>query len=145
VVRPASVRLNRLGNSSIPRVVDIDLNNRKAILFSQLTKIMPLVVKSQLAQQIDCGILVPRSVTESRVAGMRRGGGWPESRNCECEQSRAEADARQNCWSCWDTNLRNSEIVGFFLIGSFSSHDGQDKSVYNWAGPNYGASNSLAN
>lgn len=42
-------------------------------------------------------------------------------------------------------DIRNSEIVGFFLIGSFSSHDGQDKSVYNWAGPNYGASNSLAN
>ena len=52
--------MNRLGNSRIPRVLDIDVNNRKAIPFSQLTKIMPLVVKSQLAQQINCGVVEER-------------------------------------------------------------------------------------
>jgi len=41
------------------------------------------------------GSIAPeRSATENRVAVMRRGGGWQGSRNCECEQSRAEADAR---------------------------------------------------
>ena len=36
-------------------------------------------------------ILVQSPVTENRVAAMERAGGWPESRSCECEQSRGEA------------------------------------------------------
>jgi hypothetical protein len=38
-------------------------------------------------------ILVRRSATEYKVAGMQHDAGWRGSRNCECEQSRAEADA----------------------------------------------------
>jgi hypothetical protein len=78
-----------------------------------------------------------------RAAGNR--GLMPTEVRCALEQLRFPSREYKNILSSIHTVIRRLDQSGEIGKAIHDLHDAQDKSVYQWAGPNYGASNSLAN
>ena len=69
----------------------------------------------------------------------------PTESRSSLEQLRFPTQTHKNILSSIRTVIKRLEKGGEIRKAMHDLHDEQDKSVYQWAGPNYGASNSLAN
>ena len=61
------------------------------------------------------------------------------------ERLRFPTQTHKNILASIHTVIRRLEEAGEIRKAIHDKYAGEDKSVYQWAGPNYGASNSLAN
>jgi hypothetical protein len=93
--------------------------------------------------EMDLGGLTNACRTAFRAAGNR--GLMPTEVRTALEQLRFPTRTHQNILASVHTVIRRLEQAGEIRKAIHDKHDGQDKSVYQWARPNYGASASLAN
>ena len=81
--------------------------------------------------------------TAFRAAGNR--GLMPTEVRSALEQLRFPTRTHKNILASIHTVIRRLEQAGQVRKAIHDIHDGADRSVYQWAAPNYGASNSIAN
>jgi hypothetical protein len=93
--------------------------------------------------EMDLGGLTNACRTAFRAAGKR--GLMPTEVRSSLEQLRFPTRTHKNILSSIHTVIKRLEKGGEIRKAMHNLHDRQDKSVYQWAGPNYGASNILAN
>ena len=93
--------------------------------------------------EMDLGGLTNACRTAFRAAGKR--GLMPTEVRSSLQQLRFPTRTHKNILSSIHTVIKRLEKGGEIRKAMHDLHDEQDKSVYQWAGPNYGASNSLAN
>lgn len=93
--------------------------------------------------EMDVGGLTNACRTAFRAAGSR--GLMPTEVRQSLEQLRFPIQSHKNILASIHTVIRRLEQAGEIRKMIHDKHFGEDKSVYQWAGPNYGASNSLAN
>jgi len=93
--------------------------------------------------EMDLGGLTNACRTAFRAAGDR--GLMPTEVRSSLEQLRFPMRTHKNILSSIHTVIKRLEQGGEIRKAMHDINNGQDKSVYQWAGPNYGASNSLAN
>jgi hypothetical protein len=93
--------------------------------------------------EMDLGGLTNACRTAFRAAGNR--GLMPTEVRTALEQLRFPTRTHKNILASVHTVIRRLEQAGEVRKAIHDIHDGADRSVYQWAGPNYGASNSLAN
>jgi hypothetical protein len=93
--------------------------------------------------EMDLGGFTNACRTAFRAAGNR--GLMPTEVRGALEQLRFPTRTHRNILASIHTVIRRLEQAGEIRKAIHDKHDGQDKSVYAWAGPNYGASNSIAN
>jgi hypothetical protein len=92
--------------------------------------------------EMDLGGLTNACRTAFRAAGNR--GLMPTEVRSSLQQLRFPR-SHKNMLSSIHTVIKRLEQNGEVRRAIHDLHDGQDRSVYCWAGPSYGASNSLAN
>jgi hypothetical protein len=93
--------------------------------------------------EMDLGGLTNACRTAFRVAGNR--GLMPTEVRSALEQLRFPIRSHKNILASIHTVIRRLEHAGEVRKAIHDIRNGADKSVYQWVGPNYGASNSLAN
>jgi hypothetical protein len=93
--------------------------------------------------EMDLGGLTNACRTAFRAAGNR--GLMPTEVRTALEQLCFPTRTHKNILASVHTVIRRLEQAGEVRKAIHDIHDGADRSVYRWAGPNYGASNSLAN
>jgi len=93
--------------------------------------------------EMDLGGLTNACRTAFRAAGNR--GLMPTDVRAALERLRFPIRTHKNILASIHTVIRRLEKGGEIRKAIHDIHSGADKSVYLWAGPNYGASNSLAN
>jgi hypothetical protein len=93
--------------------------------------------------EMDLGGLTNACRTTFRAAGNR--GLMPTEVRNALEQLRFPTRTHKNILASIHTVIRRLEQAGEIRKAIHDKYNGEDKSVYQWAGPNYGASNSLAN
>ena len=94
-------------------------------------------------REMDLGGLTNACRTAFRAAGNR--GLIPMEVRAALERLRFPIRTHKNILASIHTVIRRLEKGGEIRKAIHDIHNGTDKSVYHWAGPNYGASNSLAN
>lgn len=115
----------------------------------QQTRVAALAALSEQSEEVDAmaemelGGLTNACRTAFRAAGNR--GLMPTEVRGALEQLRFPTRTRKNMLASIHTVVRRLEQAGEIRKAIHDKHDGQDKSVYAWAGPNYGAPNSLGN
>ncbi len=115
----------------------------------QQTRVAALAALSEQSEEVDdmaemeLGGLTNACRTAFRAAGNR--GLMPTEVRGALEQLRFPTRSHKNILASIHTVIRRLEQAGEIRKAIHDKHDGQDKSVYAWAGPNYGASNSLGN
>jgi len=115
----------------------------------QQTRVAALAALSEECEEVDemlemdLGGLTNACRTAFRAAGNR--GLMPTEVRGALQQLRFPTREYKNILSSIHTVIRRLERSGEVRKAIHDIHDEQDKSVYQWAGPNYGASNSLAN
>jgi hypothetical protein len=115
----------------------------------QQTRVAALAALSEQSEEVDdmaemeLGGLTNSCRTAFRAAGNR--GLMPTEVRGALEQLRFPTRSHKNILASIHTVIRRLEQAGEIRKAIHDKHDGQDKSVYAWAGPNYGASNSLGN
>lgn len=92
--------------------------------------------------EMDLGGLTNVCRTAFRAAGNR--GLMPTEVRTALEQLRFPTRTHKNILASVHTVIRRLEQAGEVRKAIHDIHDGADRSVYYWAGPDYGASNSLA-
>ena len=93
--------------------------------------------------EMDLGGLTNACRTAFRAAGNR--GLVPTDIRAALERLRFPIRTHKNILTSIHTIIRRLEQGGEIRKAIRDTHNGSDKSVYLWAGPNYGASNSPAN
>jgi hypothetical protein len=93
--------------------------------------------------EMDLGGLTNACRTAFRAAGNR--GLMPTEVRGALERLRFPTQTHKNILASIHTVIRRLEEAGEIRKAIHDKHAGEDKSVYQWAGPNYSASNSLAN
>jgi hypothetical protein len=93
--------------------------------------------------EMDLGGLTNACRTAFRAAGNK--GLMPTEVRNALERLRFPTQTHKNILASIHTVIRRLEEAGEIRKAIHDRHDGQDKSVYQWALPSYGASNSLAN
>lgn len=93
--------------------------------------------------EMDLGGLTNACRTVFRAAGNR--GLMPTEVRGSLERLRFPTQTHKNILASIHTVIRRLEEAGEIRKAIHDKHAGEDKSVYQWAGPNYGASSSLAN
>ena len=93
--------------------------------------------------EMDLGGLTNACRTAFRAAGKR--GLMPTEVRGALEQLRFPTRTHRNILASIHTVIGRLERAGEVRKAIHDIHDGADRSVYQWAGPNYGASSSLAN
>lgn len=93
--------------------------------------------------EMNLGGLTNACRTAFRAAGKR--GLTPTELRSALEQLRFPTREYKNILSSLHTVMKRLETAGEIRRAIHDVHDGQDKSVYRWVGPNYGAPNSWAN
>jgi hypothetical protein len=93
--------------------------------------------------EMELGGLTNACRTAFRAAGNR--GLMPTDVRAALERLRFPIRTHKNILASIHTVIRRLEQGGEIRKAIHDIHNGSDKSVYLWAGPNYGASNSLAN
>src|SRR5437899_2192496 len=93
--------------------------------------------------ELDLGGLTNACRTAFRAAGNR--GLMPTEVRSALEQLRFPTRTHKNILASIHTVIRRLTEAGEIRRAIHDVHDEQDKSVYQWALPSYGASNSLAN
>jgi|HubBroStandDraft_2_1064218.scaffolds.fasta_scaffold627451_2 hypothetical protein len=91
--------------------------------------------------EMDLGGLTNACRTAFRAAGNR--GLMPTDVRAALERLRFPIRTHKNILASIHTVIRRLEQGGEIRKAIHDIHNGSDKSVYLWAGPNYGASNSL--
>jgi hypothetical protein len=115
----------------------------------QQTRVAALAALSEQSEEVDdmaemeLGGLTNACRTAFRAAGNR--GLMPTEVRGALEQLRFPTRTHKNILASIHTVIRRLEQAGEIRKAIHDKHDGQDKSVYAWAGSNYGASNSLGN
>ena len=111
---------------------------------TRVAALTALTDESEVEQmtEMDLGGLTNACRTAFRAAGNR--GLMPTEVRASLERLRFPR-THKNILSSIHTVIKRLEQSGEIRKAIHDLHDGQDKSVYHWAGPNYGASNSLAN
>ena len=115
----------------------------------QQTRVAALAALCEQSEEIanmtemDLGGLTNACRTAFRAAGGR--GLMPVEVRNALEQLRFPTQTHKNILASIHTVIRRLEQAGEIRKAIHDKHIGEDKSVYQWAGPNYGASNSLAN
>ena len=115
----------------------------------QQTRVAALAALCEAAEEIDdmtemeLGGLTSACRTAFRAAGNR--GLMPTEVRGALERLRFPTHTHKNILASIHTVIRRLEEAGEIRKAIHDKHAGEDKSVYQWAGPNYGASNSLAN
>lgn len=94
-------------------------------------------------EEMDLGGLTNACRTAFRAAGNR--GLMPTEVRNALAQLRFPTTTHKNILASIHTVIRRLQEAGEIRKAIEDRHDGSDKSVYQWAGSNYGASNSLAN
>ena len=118
-------------------------------IVKQQTRVAALAALSEESEEVDemlemdLGGLTNACRTAFRAAGNR--GLMPTEVRGALEQLRFPTREYKNILSSIHTVVRRLERSGEVRKAIHDIRDEQDKSVYQWAGPNYGASNSLAN
>ena len=93
--------------------------------------------------EMDLGGLTNACRTAFRAAGGK--GLMPTEVRGALERLRFPTQTHKNILASIHTVIRRLEEAGEIRKAIHDRRDGQDKSVYQWATPSYGASNSLAN
>ncbi len=93
--------------------------------------------------ELDLGGLTNACRTAFRAAGNR--GLMPTEVRSALEQLRFPTRTHKNILASIHTVIRRLERAGEVREAIHDIHDGANRSVYQWAGPTYGASNSIAN
>jgi len=115
----------------------------------QLTRVAALATLSEENKEetnmmeTELGGLTNACRTAFRAAGSR--GLMPTEVRSALEQLRFPTRSHKNILASIHTVIRRLEEAGEIQRAIHDVHGGQDKSVYQWALPSYGASNSLAN
>jgi hypothetical protein len=115
----------------------------------QQTRVAALAALCETSEEVDkmtemdLGGLTNACRTVFRAAGNR--GLMPTEVRGALERLRFPIQTHKNILASIHTVIRRLEEVGEIQKAIHDKHAGEDKSVYQWAGPNYGASNSLAN
>jgi hypothetical protein len=128
------------------------LRQREALatkIAKQQTKVAALAALCDASEEIDdmtemdLGGLTNACRTAFRAAGNK--GLMPTEMRGALERLRFPTQTHKNILASIHTVIRRLEKAGEIRKGIHDRHEGQDKSVYQWALPSYGASNSLAN
>ena len=115
----------------------------------QQTRVAALAALCETSEEVDkmtemdLGGLTNACRTAFRAAGNR--GLMPTEVRGALERLRFPTQTHKNILASIHTVIRRLEEAGEIRKAIHDKHAGEDKSVYQWAGPNYGASNSLAN
>ena len=115
----------------------------------QLTRVAALAALSDEGEEVgemmenELGGLTNACRTAFRAAGNR--GLMPTEVRTTLEQLRFPTRTHKNILASIHTVIRRLKEAGEIRRAIHDVHDEQDKSVYQWALPSYGASNSLAN
>jgi hypothetical protein len=114
----------------------------------QLTRVAALAALSEEGEvgemmETELGGLTNACRVAFRAAGNR--GLMPTEVRGALEQLRFPTRTHKNILASIHTVIRRLEENGEVRKMIHDKHDGQDNSVYQWAGPSYGASNSLSN
>jgi hypothetical protein len=115
----------------------------------QQTRVAALAALCEASEEIDdmtemeLGGLTNACRTAFRAAGKR--GLMPTEVRNALERLRFPTQTHKNILASVHTVIRRLEQAGEIRKAMHDKHDGDDRSVYQWAGPNYGASSSLAN
>src|SRR5438128_10459160 len=115
----------------------------------QLTRVAALAALSDEGEEVgemmenELGGLTNACRTAFRAAGNR--GLMPTEVRTTLEQLRFPTRTHKNILASIHTVIRRLTEAGEIRRAIHDVHDEQDKSVYQWALPSYGASNSLAN
>ncbi len=115
----------------------------------QQTRVAALAALCEESEEVDkmtemyLGGLTNACRTAFRAAGNR--GLIPTEVRAALERLRFPIRTHKNILASIHTVIRRLERGGEIRKAIHDIHNGADKSVYLWAGPNYGASNSLAN
>src|SRR5215470_18153154 len=115
----------------------------------QQTRVAALAALCEASEEIDdmtemeLGGLTNACRTAFRAAGNR--GLVPTEVRGALERLRFPTHTHKNILASIHTVIRRLEEAGEIRRAIHDKYAGEDKSVYQWAGPNYGASNSLAN
>jgi hypothetical protein len=115
----------------------------------QRTRVAALAALCEASEEIDdmtemdLGGLTNACRTAFRAAGNR--GLMPTEVRGALERLRFPTNTHKNILASIHTVIRRLEQAGEIRKAIHDKHDGGDKSMYHWAGPTYGASNSLAN
>ena len=115
----------------------------------QQTRVAALAALCEASEEVDkmtemdLGGLTNACRTAFRAAGNR--GLMPTEVRGALERLRFPTHKHKNILASIHTVIRRLEQAGEIRRAIHDKHAGEDKSVYQWAGPNYGASNSSAN
>lgn len=115
----------------------------------QQTRVAALAALCEASEEInnmtemELGGLTNACRTAFRAAGNR--GLMPTEVRGALERLRFPIHSHKNILTSIHTIIRRLDQAGEIREAIHDKHAGEDKSVYQWAGPNYGASNSLAN
>lgn len=115
----------------------------------QQTRVAALAALCEASEEIadmtemDLGGLTNACRTAFRAAGNR--GLMPTEVRGALERLRFPTHTHKNILASIHTVIRRLEQAREIRKAIHDKHAGEDKSVYQWAGPNYGASNSSAN
>jgi hypothetical protein len=115
----------------------------------QQTRVAALAALCEASEEVDkmtemdLGGLTNACRTAFRAAGNR--GLMPTEVRGALERLRFPTNTHKNILASIHTVIRRLEQAGEIRNMIHDKHAGEDKSVYQWAGPTYGASNSLAN
>jgi hypothetical protein len=128
------------------------LRQREALatkIAKQQTRVAALAALCEASEEIDdmeemdLGGLTNACRTAFRAAGNR--GLMPTEVRGALERLRFPTQTHKNILASIHTVIRRLEKAGEIRRAVHDKHAGEDKSVYQWALPSYGASNSLAN
>lgn len=128
------------------------LRQREALatkIAKQQTKVAALAALCEASEEIDdmtemdLGGLTNACRTAFRAAGNK--GLMPTEVRNALERLRFPTQTHKNILASIHTVIRRLEDAGEIRKAIHDRHEGQDKSVYEWALASYGASNSLAN
>lgn len=126
------------------------LREREALatkIAKQQTRVAALAALCDASEQIDdmtemdLGGLTNACRTALRAAGHK--GLMPTEVRGALERLRFPTQTHKNILASIHTVIRRLEEAGEIRKAIHDKHDGQDKSVYQWAQPSYAASNSL--
>jgi hypothetical protein len=115
----------------------------------QQTRVAALAALCEVSEEVDkmtemdLGGLTNACRTAFRAAGNR--GLMPTDVRAALERLRFPVRTHKNILASIHTVIRRLEQGCEIRKAIHDLQDGQNKSIYQWAGPNYGASNSLAN
>jgi hypothetical protein len=128
------------------------LRQREALatkIARQQTRVAALAALCESSEEIadmaemDLGGLTNACRTAFRAAGNR--GLMPTEVRGALDRLRFPTRTHKNILASIHTVIRRLEKAGEIRRAIHDRHEGEDKSVYRWALPSYGASNSLAN